>query len=253
MAWRWPTAVPGTPSERPRPAERLQVIARNAVGVLCTVAALAALSGAAESWRYALLVRSRDAALSADVVGASDALVLIVSLLTFLLGLGAIAITVWWLLAARGAAAEQSGRPPARTMWGALLAVFVPGVNLVLAGSVLAELEHAAADESLLRRPRPSRLVAGWWAAWVVNGVLLAVTIGWRFGDSVQAQADAVLLNAALNVSAAVLATITAVVVNRLTRLLSPARTRDAHRMRVREVRGAPEPPRRERPTTSAR
>ena len=253
VAWRWPTTVPGTPSERPRPAERLQMIARNAVGVLCTVAALAVLAGGAESWRYALLVRSRDAALSADIVGASDALVLIISLLTFLLGLTAIAITVWWLLVARGAAEEQSGRPPARSMWRTLLAVVVPGVNLVMAGSVLAELEHAASEESPLRRPRPSRLVWCWWAAWVVNGVLLAVTIGWRVGDSVQAQADAVLLNAALNLSAAVLAAITAFVVHRLTRLLAPARTLAPHRMRVLDVRGAPEPPRRERPTTAAR
>lgn len=251
--WRQSTTVPGTSFARSRLAERLQRMGRNTGWLLYTVAVLAIVAVGAETWRYTLLVRSRHTALGVDTVSASDALVLIVSLLTFLFGLGAIGVTVWWLLTARGAAQEGSGREPARGMWQTLVGIFVPLLNLVMAGSVLAELEHAAGDGSVLRRPRPSRLVAAWWGVWIGNELLLIVTIVRRFGGSMQAQADAVLLNAVLNASAAVLAILTAVVVHRVTRLLAPVDALRLHRMRAVAVHGAPRPSRRTRPVTAAR
>lgn len=226
---------------------------RDTVWLLYAVAALAIVAVGAETWRYTLLVRSRNSALGVDVVSASDALVLIVSLLTFVFGLGAIAVTVWWLLMARGAAEEGSGTPPARGMWQTLAGVLVPLVNLVMAGSVVAELEHAAGDSTVSRRPRPSRLVVVWWGVWIANEALLVATVVRRFGGGMQAQADAVLLNALLNVSAAALAVLTAMVVHRLTRLLAPVDELRLHRMRVMEVHGAPQPPRRTRPASAAR
>src|SRR5699024_7584748 len=153
VVWRTPTTVPGTPFARRDAAERLPRIGRNTVTVLCTMAALATVAAGAEVWRYALLLRSRHSALSADTVSASDALLLIVALLTFLFGLGAIAMTIWWLLVARGAAEQESGRPPARNVRHTLVGILVPLLNLVMAGSILAELEHAAGDGSALQRP----------------------------------------------------------------------------------------------------
>jgi len=253
VAWRTPTTVPGTPFGRSQLAQRLQRLGRNTVGVLCTVAILATVAAGAEAWRYALLVRSRNTALAVDTVTTSDVLLLIVSLLTFVFGVCAIAVSVWWLLTARGAAAEASGRPPARGVRQTLIGILVPLLNLVLAGAVLAELEHAAGDDAAARRPRPSRLVLSWWGVWIGNEVLLIVTVVRRFGDSMQATADAVLLNAVLNLAAAALAVLTAVVVHRLTRLLTPVESLHPQRMRVVSVHGAPRPTRRERPTTAAR
>ena len=40
----------------------------------------------------------------------------------------------------------------------------VPGLNLSLPGSLLAEIEHSALGRPADRRPRPSRLLLVWWA-----------------------------------------------------------------------------------------
>lgn len=253
VAWRWPTAVPGTVSDLPVPPQRLRMIARNAVTVLWTLAMLAAVAAAAESWRYALLLSSRDSALSASVVGASDALVLAFSLLAFVLALFAFAAVMWWLFVARSAAAEEAGQQPARPTWQVVAGILVPGLNLVLAGSILAELEHAALRRPVDARPRPSRLVLGWWALWVSNGLLLVLTVGWRTRDGVQAEADGVVLSALTDLSAAALAVVTALVVRRVTRLIAPIEAGLARPVRVVAVKGAPCPSRRGRPTTATR
>ncbi|NIJ14513.1 hypothetical protein FHU38_004914 [Saccharomonospora amisosensis] len=253
VAWRWPTAVPGTVSDLPVPPQRLRMIARNAVTVLWTLALLAMIAAGAESWRYALLVSSRDSALSASVVGASDALVLAFSLLAFVLALFAFAGVMWWLFVARSAAAEEAGQQPARPTWQVVAGILVPGLNLVLAGSILTELEHAALRRPVYARPRPSRLVLGWWAAWVANGVLLVLTVAWRTRDGVQADADGVVLSALTDLSATVLAVVTALVVRRITRLIAPIEAELVRPVRVVAVRGAPRLSRRDRPTTATR
>lgn len=222
--------------------QRVRSLARNAVTVLNVVAALAVISAGAELWRYILLVQSRDSALSAAVVGASDALVLAGALLTFLFGLGAIALTVWWLLLARSAAAAAGDQEPARPGWQVVLGVLLPGLNLMLAGSIVAELEHAVLRRPVAERPRPSRLVLGWWAVWVVNAVLVVLTVVWRFRDGVQAMADGVLLNVFVDMSAAGLAALTAALMYRLTELLTPIPTERLRPMRVLRVSGAPAP-----------
>ncbi len=254
LAWRVPTAVPGTPSGYPSPVERVRVLHRNAVTILWFLAGLAAVAAGAEFWRYALLVMSRSTALHASTVAFSDALEIIASLLTVVFGLIAVAATLWWLLVARSAAAEAAGQEPARSTGEVLAGVLVPGVNLVMAGSILAELEHLVLGREPDRRPRPSRLVLAWWAAWVVNEVLMVLVIGWRFKDGVQAMADGVLLTGLLNTSAAVLAGLTAVLVYRLTTLLAPVRTDRLRPLQVRSVKGAPPPElRTARPTGAAR
>lgn len=256
VAWRWPTAVPGTASGAPDHASRLRMIARNAQALLWTLAALALIACVAEAWRYALLVISRNRALSPSVVGTSDAMVLVFSLLTFVLALLTIACVVWWLLVARTVASHEAGQRPARPAWQVVLGTLVPGPNLVLAGPILAELEHAALGRSPDARPRPSRLVLCWWGAWLLNGGLLVLTILWRMREGVQADADGVFLNALTDLSAAVLAVLTVLLVDRVTRLLTPIddrRMRILRPLRVKDVRDAPEPGRRTRPATAAR
>lgn len=253
VTWRRPTAVPGTASGGPNPVQRLHTLSRNATTTLWVVAGFAAVTGAAEIWRYVLLVVSRDAALTPAVVGASDALVLAGSLLTFVLAILAFGGALWWLLAARNVAAEASGERPARSGPQTLFAVLVPGPNLLLAGSVVAELEHSVLRRSPLRRPSPSRLVLWWWGLWAGNGLLLVCTILWRMRDGVQAQADGVLLSAVTDLSAAALAAVTALLVRNLTSLLAPIDAASLRPLRVVSVTGAPNPGRPSRPAGAAR
>ncbi|PRX47860.1 uncharacterized protein DUF4328 [Prauserella shujinwangii] len=253
VVWRWPTAVPGTPSDGPVPLLRLRMIARNTVTLLWTLAALTAVAAGGEVWRYVLLLRSRDTALSPGVVGASDAVVLAFSLLAFVLALFAGAAAVWWLFVARAAAAEEAGQEPPRPGWQVAVGTLVPVANLVLAGPIVAELEHAVLRRPAGERPRPSRLVLAWWSAWVANGVLLALTVAWRTRAGVQADADGVVLSALTDLAATALAALTAVVVQRFTRLLAPIDHELRRPPRVVRVDGAPAPARRPRPAHSAR
>ncbi|NKQ53421.1 DUF4328 domain-containing protein [Amycolatopsis sp. K13G38] len=241
LTWRPPTTVPGTPSSLPTPVERMRMLSRNAVTILWFLVGLSAVAAVAEFWRYALLVISRTSALDTDVVMMSDALEVIASLLSVVFGLMAVGSVVWWLLIARQAAAAESGQEPARASWQVVVGVLVPVLNLAMAGSILAEVEHAVLRRPADRRPRPSRLVLAWWAAWALNEVLMILVIVWRFRDGVQAQADGVLLSGWLNVSAAVLAGLTAVVVHRLTTLLAPVSLDRLRLRRVVAVKGAPE------------
>src|SRR6187399_2773600 len=117
LTWREPTTVPGMPSSFPSPLERARLLARNAVTVLWFLTGLAAAAAVAEFWRYALLVISRSAALDTGVVGVSDALEIVTSLLTVVFGLMALACVLWWLLIVRQAVAEENGYEPPRASW----------------------------------------------------------------------------------------------------------------------------------------
>ncbi|MFB9726171.1 DUF4328 domain-containing protein [Haloechinothrix salitolerans] len=290
LVWRLPTRVPGTATTKQDPAEAQRTIGIGAIVALLALAAFTTLAACAELWRYALLVRSRDAALSAGIVQASDTLVVWLYLATVpLLSLVAVILTFAWLLLARAAAAHRSGYDPPRSLLGVILRVFAPWpavglvlgllwlvatvvpavervavtlmpvaalgvlvVCLVLTGPVVVELEHAALGNGH-SKPRPSRLALAWWAAWVCNGVLVALTAIWRTRDGLQQQADAVALTAVTNIAAAVLAVLTVLVIRRVMALLAPRSRRPPRRFRVVDVRGAPEPELRTTRPASAR
>jgi uncharacterized protein DUF4328 len=253
LIWRWQTSVPGGPGAGPSLVERLRVTARPAQFILWLLAGVAALAGAAETWRYVLLVLSRDGALKPGTVRTSDTLVLGASLLAMIVAVVAAVLTLWWLYVARGAATEHAGHKPGRPDWQVLLWLVIPGLNLVVAGSMLAELEHAVLGRDAHQRPRPGRLVLVWWAAWVLSGVLFAVTVLWTFRDGVQAMADGVVLHAVTDLAAAAVAALTAVVIRRMTVLLAPADLDKVRRLRVIKVVGAPELERAPRPATARR
>lgn len=246
LAWRWPSPLPETLTGR-GPAtssvERVRIFAGHTATMLWGVATAAAIAAGGEVWRYFLLLQSRHGALSKTVVAVSDALVTTGAVLTIGMAVLALIPVLWWLFLIRGVAADLVGQAPPRTDWQVVAGLAIPGVNLVVPGAVLAEVEHTVLRRPQDARPRPSVLLRCWWAAWVVSGLLFAVTIVWRFRDGVQAQADGVLLHAAADLAAVTVAGLTAAVVRRLSTLLAPIDPASIRFQRVVRVEGAPEPP----------
>jgi hypothetical protein len=223
------TALPhtlpgGSPAPPPPPEQPARALAAVTVPLLWALVAVTLLACGAEIWRYTLLLTSRTGALSADAVAASDALVLAAGVGAVLLGLAAGGLLGAWPGRASVAAAARSGSRPSRPARDVVLGWVVPGLNLAVPGSVVAEIEHGALDRPPGARPRPSRLAAVWWALWAAGVLASIVTIAWSRRTGVQAQADGVVLHAALDLLAAVTAGVTATLVSRLTALLGPVR-----------------------------
>jgi hypothetical protein len=253
LAWRYPTAIPGTGTDHPVTVERVRSVGGHAAAMLWALAALALIAAGGEVWRYVLLLRSRTGALSSRLVGTSDAVVTVAAGLALAFAVLALVVTLWWLHLARQAAADLADQRPARKSWQVFTYLLVPGVNLAMAGVVLAELEHQVLRRPAAERPRPSKPVVVWWLAWVVAGLLFAVTVAWRFRDSVQAHADGVWLSALTDLAAAAVAVLTALMVRRVSNLLSPIDPASVRYLRVLRVEGAPEPPLRESRTVQSR
>jgi uncharacterized protein DUF4328 len=227
---RWGFPLGGWAPAEQQPATDPLRAAKSLVGtvvpLLWATAAVALLAAGAEVWRYVLLLASRDGALSAEAVAASDALVAsagtVAPILTLVVGV----LLVLWSVRASHAAAREAGVRPPRPSRAIVLGWLVPGINLSVPGSVLAEIEHAALRLPPDKRPRPSRLLLAWWALWGVSVVLTAVVLLWSLRHGVQAQADGVVLHAVLDMLAAATAAVTARLVLRLTYLLDPVRPR---------------------------
>ncbi|OLR95585.1 DUF4328 domain-containing protein [Actinokineospora bangkokensis] len=253
LAWRWPTAVSGLDVEEPTPVDRVRGRGRLAASALWMLAAVALLATGAEVWRYALLLMSRGGALSAGLVEVSDSLVVTGAVLSLVAGFLAVLSSLWWFFTARRLAADTAGYAPPRPDWHLLPSMVIPLVNLVVPGSVVAELEHAVLGRPAGERPRPTPLVRWWWAAWVANAVLFTLAVVWHYRTGVQAEADGVLLTAAANLSAAALAIATEAVVSRFTALLAPIDTTEVRRLRVVKVNAEPDLTLRARPATARR
>jgi hypothetical protein len=218
--------------------EQMRTLAAVAVPLLGLTAMLALVTAGAEAWRYALLLASRSDAVPAGPLRASDVLVVTGGVVSLLSAALAGAVTLGWLVHAHAAAARAAAVMPARRGWQLVVGALVPGLNLVVPGAALAELEHTTLGQHPDHRPRPSRLVIGWWAIWVIGLVLAGTAVLWNLRGGVQARADGVLLHVATDLVAAAVAITTIVVVRRLTRLLSPATLTRARRMVVVRVPG---------------
>ncbi|MFC6088308.1 DUF4328 domain-containing protein [Saccharothrix lopnurensis] len=242
LAWRWPTSV-ATDDERPADAvDQVQRLARTASHALGLAALTSLWAAGSEIWRYALLLLSRYGALSATTVGVSDAMVVASAVVAVVAGVLGLVFTLLWLRRAREAAASAAGYGPPRPDNRVLVGLVVPGVNLFVPGSVLAELEHAALRQPPDARPRPSTLLRWWWGVWAGAALFSAFTVVWSFRSSVQAMADGVLLHAVADLLAAAAAVLTAVVVRRITTLLLPVDPAAIRRMRVVGLKDAPAP-----------
>jgi hypothetical protein len=243
LAWRWPTAVPGTfdsPADSPDGVRRL---ARTASNGLWLLGAVALWAFGSEVWRYVLVLMSQYGALSANVVSTSDAMVVSSSVVTFVSTLVGLVLTLLWVRRARNVAAMAVDYAPSRTDRAVMIGLLVPGMNLIVPGSTLAELEHAVLHRDVSARPRPSRLLLWWWGTWVVSAVLFVITFAWSFRDSVQAKADGIVLHALSDLAIAGVAVATALLVRRITTLMLPVDAASMRFMRVLDVRDAPDPP----------
>ena len=253
LSWRWPVSL-GRRAKL-KPLDQLRMLSRNLVATLWVTTAALGVAAVSEGWRYVLLILSRGGALSRSVVAFSDALVVTAGVVSGLAALSSLALGVFWVLRARDVAAAVTGQRPARPLRDVLIGLLVPGLNLAVAGSILAELEHAAARKPVTARPSPSRLLRLWWISWVAGELLTAVV--WLLllvGTSVQAQANGVELHLLADLVAAFAAATGALFVNRITLLLEPVDLATVHRLRVLKVVDAPEPPlRATRPAGSAR
>jgi len=239
LAWRRPTSVPGVRAPVTGvPAVRGR--ARLATVLLVLTALFAGLAAAGEIWRYVLLLASRTGALSAGAVTAAQVFTVATSVLAVVVGVAALTAVLAWLFVSMRTAAGQAGVAVPRRDWRVAAGLLVPGVNLVLPGSVLAELEHVVLHRPTGARPRPGRLLRLWWAAWALDGLLFAGCLLWTSRDGVQAQADGVLLHALTDLVAVAVAVLTVLVVRRLTRLLAPL---DPTRLRLMRVVSVAEPP----------
>ncbi|MGE3661039.1 MAG: DUF4328 domain-containing protein [Pseudonocardia sp.] len=223
LPWR-PAGADGTP--RPDPGQGVASLAVVLVPMLWSTAAVAVAAAVAEAWRYGLLLVSRTGALSAGIVAASDALVAAAGSLAPTLGALAGLLLVIWTVRVAQAAAAIAGVRPTRTPRMIVAGWLVPGLNLAVPGSVLAEAEHAALRRPADERPRPSRLVLLWWLLWAGGVVFATVVLLWSLREGVQARADGVVLHALLDLLAALTAGVTAVLVTRFTRLVGPVRVR---------------------------
>lgn len=255
LTWRWPLTLPT--KDRVDPVERVSSLGATAVSMLWITAFVAGGAGLAEGWRYLLLLRSRGEALPKTMLAISDALVTTTGVLTWLLGMLCGLTVLLWALRARVAAAERIGVQPGRPDWQVVAGLLVPGVNLLVPGSALAELEHKVLAGEQARRPRgrpdPSPLLRWWWLAWIVSLLLGWTAFGWGFRDSVQATADGVVLHMWNDFAVVGLVVLTIRVVRYLTALLVPADPIELPLLRVLGIRDAPAPARQRRPSDAAR
>ncbi|MGI5503731.1 DUF4328 domain-containing protein [Lentzea sp. CA-135723] len=242
LAWRWPTAVPGA-AETANSVDNVRRWGRITQNSLFLLAVIALWSAGSEIWRYVLVAQSRFGALSATTVYTSDAMVLASGLLYWTVGCFALIPVVMWSWRARNVAADLAGYRPSRSGVAALLLMFVPFVNLVVPGSVLAELEHAVARRPVDERPRPSKVLRWWWGFWVASGLLFLLMLFWRTLDSTQARADGILLWAFADLVLVGTTVTSLLVVRRITTLLLPVDAASVRLMRVVEVKDAPAPP----------
>jgi len=230
VTWRRPRSLEPVPATN---GQRAGALAGTAQPLLWLAAAVALLTAGAEVWRYLLLLDSRTDALPAGQLRTSDALVVTGGVVSVLVSALAGLVTLAWVRRAYAAAAEVAGVAPSRRPRDLVVGWLVPGLNLFVPGSTLAEIEHAVLGRPPWRRPDPSPLVRAWWAAWASGVVLAVITLLWSLRDGTQAVADGVVLHAVVDVLAAVTAALTAVVVRVLTELLQPAVAGRARRMVV--------------------
>lgn len=224
--WGFPAAPWRAAAERSAstdPVRAARSLAGIAAPLLWATAAVTLLAAIAESWRYGLLLASREDALSALVVAASDAFVASAGTVSVVVAAFAGVALIAWTVRAAAAGAHHAGVRMPRSAREIVVGWLVPGLNLVVPGLLLAEIEHMVLARPAGARPRPSQLLRAWWGLWVAGGLLAVIVLAWSWRDGVQAMADGVVLHAVLDLLAAAVAATSAMVVVRLTWLLEPA------------------------------
>ena len=197
------------------PRRGLQVAAWAALitTVLCLTAA------GAELWRWVLLLRGRTEVLPAGVVQTSDVAVGVAGVAAAVVGAVALVLALPAVVHTHGAADRLAGLAPSRRPAEVLARLVVPVWNLFGAGQMFAEIDgrlrtlHDEPDRPA--RPRASRLVLAWWIAWIANGFFVLLALGRAFGGSLQAIADTAELHIGVDLLAAVVAGLAALLFRR--------------------------------------
>jgi hypothetical protein len=220
VIWRRASGTTGT-AETAAPRRGLQVVAWAALisAVLCLAAA------GAELWRWVLLLRGRTEVLPAGVVHASDVLVAVAGVAAAVVGAVTLLLALPAVVRTHGAADRLAGLAPSRRPAEVLARLVVPVWNLYGAGQVFAEVDgrlRAIDDEPGDGRTRSGGLVLAWWIAWIANGLFVLLALSRAFGGSLQAIADTAELHIAVDLLAAVVAGLAAVLFRRWSRALAP-------------------------------
>lgn len=236
--WGFPPVVwkPASTADS-RPDPRSPVAALRIGAFLAGATAVSALVAAAmETWRFGLLLRGRTEVLLSSQVDLNDALVVVFGLATAALALICAVVAIPAVLRAGEYGAARAGLRQAGSATRRVARLVVPGWNLYGAGEVLAQTDgllrlasrddfggDRAKPDATATRLSPGRIISWWWVAWIINGVLvLVVMLMGIFGRSVQSAADSVELHIALDLSAAVVAVFTALVLWRFATQISP-------------------------------
>lgn len=193
---------PADPAERK--STRMDTLADLASTLLVWTAVVFALACVAEAFRYGLLLRNRTRLIEPIVLGVSDALVWATQLGGLVLAAGTAVASVCWLIRARRRCFDRDRTADPRTPLVLAVGCLVPVLNLVMPGVFLTEIG---------RDPRTLTLIRLWWGLWAVGGVLVVVDTAWREKDSLQAQADGVVLAACTALVAALTAVTTLLVI----------------------------------------
>jgi len=222
VVWRAaPDPAPEKPLDDPSGALR-------GVSWLSAVTAIAALVAAgAEIWRFVLLLAGRTLVLLGDAVRASDVLVAASGIAVPTVALLTAAFAVPALVRTHAVAARRIGREPSRSKLGVVARLLVPLWNVYGAGQIVTEIDRTLALSQPLadgdgeRRPRASRITVLWWLSWVLSAALVVATLARGLGGSLQAIADTVELHIAVDLAAAVVAALGALMLRRFARLLT--------------------------------
>lgn len=188
---RWglpPVTAPRPAPPRP-PRTRLTArLARAAAWLLPAARAWLTAAAVVHLLRYAVLAWYSDRLAPWWVDAGTTALVWVAGTVALAVGAAAAVAATAWLVEARRAA-YAPGRDPRRAaeLWAGCL---LPVVTWVRTPVHLEELRRASA-----RAPSADRL-RRWWAAWLVNGLAVAVAVSRSTADGPQAAADTVLLTA---------------------------------------------------------
>ncbi len=224
--WSFPAVVWTEAPEPALPPVKDPVPALRGASWLAVLTGLAALTAAgAEIWRFVLMVQGRTLVLSGTAVRTSDILVATAGLTAIAAALVTVVLAARALVRSHMAAARRLGRAPSRNAAGIISRLLVPVWNIYGAGQIITEIDQMLMQGSRSdERVRRSRLPALWWAAWICSAVLIVITLARGAGGSLQAIADTVELHIAVDLLAAIVAVLSAVLFRRFARIFCPSR-----------------------------
>ncbi|AYF74724.1 DUF4328 domain-containing protein [Nocardia yunnanensis] len=179
------------PLAAPAPRRPLAALGDRVTTALYATAGVFVVAALAELGRYGILLRNRTRLIPSWLLWISDAAVTVSSIVAMAVALATAVTLVGWLAETRRAAYAAAGELDPRSARSLVLGCVIPVANLVWPGVFLTEAARlriaGGADPRLLRAVRI------WWAAWLLNALLVLVSVLYRFASTLQVRADGVL------------------------------------------------------------